>query len=41
MQRHNDWWSVMYYSQKMIFTKRNYKTDDEKLFAIVESVHYW
>ena len=41
MQKHNDWRSVVYYLQKMIFTERNYKTNDEKLLAIVESVCYW
>ena len=41
MQRHNNWRSIMYYSQKMIFTERNYKTNDEKLLAIVKSVCHW
>ena len=40
-QKHNDWRSVVYYLQKMIFTKRNYKTNDEKLFTIVKNIYHW
>ena len=45
MQKHNDWRLIVYYSWKIIFTERNYKTNNEKLLAIVESVchqqHYF
>ena len=40
-QRHNNWRSVVYYSQKMTFTERNYRTNDEELLAIIENVCHW
>ena len=41
IQRHDDWRSVMYYSQKMISAEKNYKINDKKLLAIVKSICHW
>ena len=41
LQANDRWYSVVFYSKKMISAKRNYETHDQKWLIIVDSFKHW
>ena len=40
-QKNKQWWPVIFYSKKMIFAERNYKTHDQKILIIILCFEQW